>query len=63
MLPLDWLDPDIAACIEVALLGVIDGFDHDVAVRPSATKRSSGWRGTASYCACPRWSASCSPVR
>jgi hypothetical protein len=33
MPPLDWLDPDIAACIEVALLGVIDGFDHDVAVR------------------------------
>ena len=37
MPPLAWLDPDVAAGIEVALLGVIEGFDHHAQLRVGRT--------------------------
>ena len=35
--PLAWLDPDIAAGLQVALLGVVDGFDYHHAARIGRT--------------------------
>lgn len=37
MPPLAWLDPDVAAGIEVALLGVIEGFDHHAQLQVGRT--------------------------
>jgi hypothetical protein len=42
--PLSWLDPDIAAGIEVALLGIIPGFDYHASSRAGRTSLRVAFR-------------------